>query len=61
MIYSDSETISVPENNGKQNFDKFYPNKYQNHVGCCFDYISVCADDQFSKPFWVIFRSTCCY
>ena len=30
MIYTDFESILEPKNNGKQNPDDFYTNKYQN-------------------------------
>ena len=50
MIYTDFESILVPENNGKQNTDEPYTNKYQNHVGGSFVYKLVCVDDQFFKP-----------
>ena len=33
IIYADSESILVPENNGNQNSDQSYMNKYQNHLG----------------------------
>ena len=26
-------------------------NKYQKHIACSYGYISVCADDNFNKPF----------
>ena len=34
MIYTDFESILVPEYNGKQNLDKSYTTKYQKHVAC---------------------------
>ena len=34
MIYADFESVLVPENNGKQNPNESYTNKYQKHVGC---------------------------
>ena len=51
MIYADFERTLIPENNGKQNPDKFYTNRYQNYAGYSFGYKLVCVDDQFSKPF----------
>ena len=51
MLYADFESIIVPENNGKQDLDKSYTNKYQNHVGCSFASKLVRVDDNFSKPF----------
>ena len=38
MIYGDSEIILVPEDNGKQNPNESYTNKYQKHVACSFGY-----------------------
>ena len=49
--YTDFESILVPENNGKENPDESYTNKYQNHDGCSFGFKLVCVDDQISKPF----------
>ena len=40
MISVDFESISVPENNGKENPDESYTNQYRNFVSCSFDYIS---------------------
>ena len=51
MIYADFESILVPEDNGKQNPDASYTNKYQNHVACSEVFKVVCGDDNFSKPF----------
>ena len=53
QIYGDLEIILilVPENNGKQNTDESYMNKYQNHVGCSFGYNIVYAEYHFRKPF----------
>ena len=50
MIYADFEIILVPEDNGKQNPNEFYANKYQ-HVASSYGYKLVCVDDTFSKPF----------
>ena len=33
IIYLDFESILVPEDNGKQNPNETYNNKYQKHVG----------------------------
>ena len=41
----------MPENNGKQNPEESYPNKYQKHNACSYGYKLVCVDDKFSKPF----------
>ena len=51
MIYVDFASILVPEDNGKQNPNKSYTNKYQKHVACSYGYKLVCVDDKFSKPF----------
>ena len=51
MIYADFESILVPEDNGKQNPNESYTNKYQKHVACSYGYKLVCVDDKFSKPF----------
>ena len=34
MIYTDFESILVPEDNGKQNPNEPYTNRYQKHVAC---------------------------
>ena len=51
MICGSFKSISGPEDNGKQNSDEFYTNKYQKHVTCSYGYKLVCIDDTFSKPF----------
>ena len=51
MIYVGFETILLPEDNGKQNPNESYTNKYQNHIVCSYDYKLVCVDDKFSQPF----------
>ena len=51
MIYADFESILVPDNNGKQNSNESYTNKYQKHIACSYGYKSVCVDDKFSRPF----------
>ena len=38
MIYTDFESIPVPENNGKQSPDESYTNKHQKHVACSYGY-----------------------
>ena len=38
MIYVDLENILVPEDNGKQNPNKFHTTKYQKHVDCSYGY-----------------------
>ena len=51
ITYADFESISVPENNGKQNPEESYTSKYQKHIACSYGYKLVCVDDKFSKPF----------
>ena len=38
MIYSDFESILVPEDNGKQNPNESYTSKNQEHVACSYGY-----------------------
>ena len=38
MTYADFECILVLEDNGKQNPNKSYTNKYQKHVACSYGY-----------------------
>ena len=49
MIYEDSESILLPEDNGKQNPSEFYTNKYQKHIAFSYGYKLVCVDDKLSK------------
>ena len=42
----DFESILVQENNGKQNPDEYYKNKYQNHVAYSFVHKLICVDDK---------------
>ena len=51
MIYANFESILVPEDNGKQNPNESYTNKYQKYVACSYGYQLVCVDDKFSQPF----------
>ena len=51
MIYADFKSILVLEDNGEQNPNKPYTNKYLKHVDCSYGYNLVCVDDKFSKPF----------
>ena len=39
IIYVDFESILVPEDNGKQNPNESYTNKYQKYVACCHGYV----------------------
>ena len=51
MIYADFEYTLVPENNGKQNRDESYTNKYKKNVAFSYSCKLVCVDDRFSKRF----------
>ena len=51
MIYADFEGILVPEDNGKQNLNESYTNKYQRHVACNYGYKLVQVDYKLSKLF----------
>ena len=51
MIYTNFESISVPEDNGKQNPKEFYKNKHQKDIAFCYGHKLVCVDDKFSEPF----------
>ena len=42
VIYADFEIILVPENNGKQNPNKSYTNKYQKYVACNYGCVLMC-------------------
>ena len=39
IIDADFESVSVPENSGKQNPGESYTNKYQKHIACSFGYV----------------------
>ena len=41
----------MPEDNGNQNPNESYTNKYQKLVACSFDHKLVCVDDKSIKPF----------
>ena len=51
IIYVDFERILVPENNGKQNPEESYTNKYKKDFASSYGYKLVGIDDKFSKPF----------
>ena len=51
MIYAGFESILLSEDNGKQNPNESYTNKYQKHVACSYGYKLVCVDHKFSKSF----------
>lgn len=38
MIHANFESILIPGNNGMQNPDGSYANKYQNRSGCSYGY-----------------------
>ena len=38
MIYANFESILVPQDNGRQNPNEPYTNKYQRHVTCTYGY-----------------------
>ena len=48
IIYADSESILVPEDNEKQSPEVSYRNKYQEHVACSYGYKLTCVDNKFS-------------
>ena len=50
IIFVDFESIVVPENNGNQNPEESYTNKYQKHITCSYRFKLVCVDDKLSKP-----------
>ena len=49
MTDADFERILVPEDNGKQNRNESFTNKYKKHVACSYGYKLVYVDDKFSK------------
>ena len=51
MIYGDFESILFAEDNGNQNSNELYTNKYQKDVACSYGYKLVCIDGKFSYPF----------
>ena len=51
IVYADFESISEPEDNGKQNPKESYTKNYQKYIACSYSYKLICADDKFSKPF----------
>ena len=51
IIYTDFESILVPEYNGKLNPEKSYTRKYQKQIACSYGYNLVCVDYKFTKPF----------
>ena len=51
IIYAGFESILVPENNGKQNPNGSYTNKYQKHIAWSHGYKLICVDDKVIKSF----------
>ena len=51
IIYADFENILVPEDNGKQNPEESYTNKYQKYIPFSYGYKLLCVGNKFSKPF----------
>ena len=46
--------------NGKQNLNESYTNKYQKRVACSYGYKLACVDDKFSKRFKSKKMRRCC-
>ena len=61
MIYTYFEIILAPEDNGKQNLNVSYTNKYQKHVASSYGYKIVCVDDKFSKSIKSYLREDAVY
>ena len=51
MIYTDFESISVPEDNGKQNPDESYLLNIKSHAACSYACKLIWVGDKFSKSF----------
>ena len=51
----------MPEDDGKQNTEESYMNKYQKHFACSYGYKLVCVNDKFSKPFKTYLRKDSVY
>ena len=51
MICANFESIPVPKDNGNQNQEEFYTNKYHKHIACSYGYKLVFVDDKCSKSF----------
>ena len=51
IIYSNFESILMPEDNRRQIPNESYTNKYQNNVAYSYGYQLRCVDDNFSWPF----------
>ena len=50
MIYANLESILVPEDNEKQNWNESYTNKYQKHIAFCYGYKLEWTDCKFNEP-----------
>ena len=46
IIYAYFESTLVSEDNGMQNPEEPYTNKYQKHIACSYGYKLVCVDDK---------------
>ena len=51
MIYADFQSILRPKDNGEQNTNESYTNKYKKLAAYVYAYKLVSVDDNFSKPF----------
>ena len=51
LIYAHFKIILAPEDNGKQNPEEPYTNKYQKHVASTYGYKLIRVDDRLSIPF----------
>ena len=51
MIYAYFESIVKPEDNGKENPEESYTNKYQKHTACSYGDKLLYVDDKFSNLF----------
>ena len=60
-IYADFKSILVQEDNGKQNLDESYSNKYQKHIACSYDYKLVCVNENFNEYLKTYFREDAVY
>ena len=61
IIYADFKSILVPEDNGKENPEEPYTNKYQKDIACRYGYKLVCVDDKFSNLFKTYFGEDAVY
>ena len=49
-ISSDFESILVPKDNGQQDRNESYSNKYEKHVACSYGYKLLCVDENLVSP-----------